>query len=871
MRRSSIRWRWLFSLVVVLSGLGVAIGSSSGIALAAGASYSSCLEANSFPSDLAGVASGSATFTFPANCTLDLASSLEIAANVNITLDGNGLILDGQDHTFDIITINDTSISSSSLTLNNVTVTNGQNGITEHGGGSITLTNSTVSDNSGDGIDASGSSGAAGAPGANGSDGAAGSPGGSGGAGGFGGAGGSISLTNSIISDNGAIAVAARGGAGGAGGTGGIGGIGVPPGIGGIGGTGGFGGNGGTITLTMSTVSGNSGGIDARGGDAGAGGAGGNGSLGGIDVPAGTGGIGGTGGFGGNGGTITLTMSTVSGNSGGIDVHGGDAGTGGAGGGGGDGIDGGDGGAGGTGGFGGNGGVIILTMSTVSGNSGNGLTASGGGGGNGGNGGGGAPGTGGTGGAGGTGGIAGNGGVITLTMSTVSGNSGGVDAHGGDAGAGGAGGSGGSGDDGGAGGAGGNGGFGGNGGGITVTMSTISGNSGGIDAHGGEAGNEGVGGSGGAAIIGGEDGVVGNEGIGGNGGANGVITLTATILAANGQNQNCVDGTVTDEGYNLSTDDSCALANTGSQTNIDPNLGTLGDYGGPTQTIPILPGSAAIDAIPTGTVSDQTVCFDANDDPIVDPTTSENITTDQRGVPRPQGSGCDIGAYEAATMTTSTVAAAASIADTDATVTLSATVTVPTCAVPNNDCGTVDQGTVTFHITDSSSNPVGTDVSGNVTGGSASADWTVPSGLAPGSYTITASYHDPDGIYTDSQGTNTLTVTVPASTARATLTVISPFSPSIIASVRTGSGGGTPAGFFFYASRNVTLNHVQLTSLVVSGSTATLYGQAQLANGTPVNFQFDVTAGRFFGTVRLRLSNGYDSGPLFALTVRIRS
>jgi hypothetical protein len=62
-------------------------------------------------------------------------------------------------------------------------------------------------------------------------------------------------------------------------------------------------------------------------------------------------------------------------------------------------------------------------------------------------------------------------------------------------------------------------------------------------------------------------------------------------------------------------------------TNIittDPMLGTLGDYGGSTQTISLLTGSSAIDA------GNDTFC----------------PTTDQRGVARPQGSQCDIGAYE---------------------------------------------------------------------------------------------------------------------------------------------------------------------------------------------------------------------------------
>jgi len=62
-------------------------------------------------------------------------------------------------------------------------------------------------------------------------------------------------------------------------------------------------------------------------------------------------------------------------------------------------------------------------------------------------------------------------------------------------------------------------------------------------------------------------------------------------------------------------------------TNIlstDPNLGTLGDHGGFTQTIPLLPGSSAINA------GNDATC----------------ATTDQRGITRPQGEHCDIGAYE---------------------------------------------------------------------------------------------------------------------------------------------------------------------------------------------------------------------------------
>jgi hypothetical protein len=65
----------------------------------------------------------------------------------------------------------------------------------------------------------------------------------------------------------------------------------------------------------------------------------------------------------------------------------------------------------------------------------------------------------------------------------------------------------------------------------------------------------------------------------------------------------------------------------GNQVGVsNPGLGPLSDNGGPTQTYALLAGSPAID---TG------VCDPA-------------VTTDQRGVTRPQGAGCDIGAFELA-------------------------------------------------------------------------------------------------------------------------------------------------------------------------------------------------------------------------------
>jgi hypothetical protein len=72
--------------------------------------------------------------------------------------------------------------------------------------------------------------------------------------------------------------------------------------------------------------------------------------------------------------------------------------------------------------------------------------------------------------------------------------------------------------------------------------------------------------------------------------------------------------------------------------NVDPLLSQLQDDGGPTLTHALLPGSPALDAVP---LADCTYDHDG------DPGTPEvPLATDQRGVARPQGSSCDIGALE---------------------------------------------------------------------------------------------------------------------------------------------------------------------------------------------------------------------------------
>lgn len=109
------------------------------------------------------------------------------------------------------------------------------------------------------------------------------------------------------------------------------------------------------------------------------------------------------------------------------------------------------------------------------------------------------------------------------------------------------------------------------------------------------------------------------------------VHLKNTILSAGvamAGHENC-SGAATSLGHNLedTTPSQCGLsAASGDRIGMNPLLGPLQANGGPTQTMALLAGSPAIDA------GDNSGC----------------PATDQRGLARPQGAACDIGAYEAA-------------------------------------------------------------------------------------------------------------------------------------------------------------------------------------------------------------------------------
>ena len=145
-------------------------------------------------------------------------------------------------------------------------------------------------------------------------------------------------------------------------------------------------------------------------------------------------------------------------------------------------------------------------------------------------------------------------------------------------------------------------------------------------------------------------------------GISGVVSVTASTLAGNSANNdgggiyNEEDNTIDEEariivknsivaeslngndcyneaefttlGANISSDASCPDF---SLSETDPQLDPEGprDHDGPTSVIEIMPGSPALDA-----------AIDCSN------LEGSEITTDQIGVPRPQGDACDIGAYE---------------------------------------------------------------------------------------------------------------------------------------------------------------------------------------------------------------------------------
>jgi hypothetical protein len=126
----------------------------------------------------------------------------------------------------------------------------------------------------------------------------------------------------------------------------------------------------------------------------------------------------------------------------------------------------------------------------------------------------------------------------------------------------------------------------------------------------------------------------------GNGAANGSNIYAETAINSFGSavttalgSPDCAGGATTNSsGYNVEGGVACNFTGTGDRQNIGlPGLGALGENGGPTATMLPQAGSPLLDAIPPANCQADGAA---------------GVTTDQRGITRPQGVGCDIGSVE---------------------------------------------------------------------------------------------------------------------------------------------------------------------------------------------------------------------------------
>jgi hypothetical protein len=190
----------------------------------------------------------------------------------------------------------------------------------------------------------------------------------------------------------------------------------------------------------------------------------------------------------------------------------------------------------------------------------------------------------------------------------------------------------------------------------------------------------------------------------------GTLTLSGTLIAAN-NGRTCYGSGVTDGGYNIADDSTCAFTaatSTSDSATIDGDLLPLGNYGGPTETVPTL----VFGQIPVNNV----LC----------------ATPDQRGVPRTSPFGCDIGAFQS-TLTSTMLSAPRDEVPPLRAVKLWATV------AGNYSASIGIRGTVTFME--------GTVVLGTVTPSKRGvALYTIPGGTLPGGvYSFSASFAGPIG------------------------------------------------------------------------------------------------------------------------------
>jgi hypothetical protein len=276
-----------------------------------------------------------------------------------------------------------------------------------------------------------------------------------------------------------------------------------------------------------------------------------------------------------------------------------------------------------------------------------------------------------------------------------------------------------------------------------------------------------------------------------------VKIYNSIIMASTGIN--CSENI--DGAYNLVNDDTC---NTGFTNSASIRLGTLGNYGGPTQTMPLLPGSSAIDA------GYDALCADA---------ASVN-SLDQRGIARPQGSACDAGAYESRGFTFTMVDGDNQEAypDTAFAVPLSVTVT-------ETDGNPLPGAVVTFIAPDTGASLTQTNFSATTdASGLASATVTANS-IVGGPYTVTASVSGAPSVsfnLTNIAEATTTTIAPATTTVAPATTTVVPATTTVVPATTTITPATTTVGPATTTVVPATTTIVPATTTVAPATTTTV-------------------------------------------------
>lgn len=385
-------------------------------------------------------------------------------------------------------------------------------------------------------------------------------------------------------------------------------------------------------------------------------------------------------------------------------------------------------------------------------------------------------------------------------------------------------------------------------------------------------------------------------------------SAAGTIIYGN-SNGNCF-GAPADGGYNITNpgDTGCAF-NAATDIKADPKLNPLANNGGPTLTEMPQPSSPAINKIPTGTV--------VFNDAVSGAPITLCPSVDQRGVARPQGPSCDIGAVEVGNVAptiagpasaTFVVGSPGSVGFTSTgvpTPQLSAAGGLPAGVtfVDNGDgtatlAGTPQAGTAnTYPLTITAANGNAPNATLNftltvinplaittttlphgivsvpyaasltATGGTTPYTWTLASGSLPNGLSL-ASNGSISGTPTGPPGSSTFTVTVtdstnPIQTASKALTIVVDAAPTISGPASATFVTGTPGSVGFTSTGSPTPT-LSATGTLPAGVTFTDHGDG---TGTLGGTAAAGSQGVYPLTIKAANGVGSDATLSFTLTV----